>query len=150
MKIFLATSFPARVFAAGKANAATQALVEKILFGLRRAQGHEVFCDIEHENWGVSGELPEDMVQKNLAELESSDVVVFYTQEAPSVAAQFLLGYAVARGKRTILVCKADHQLEIFNQGVVSAGMANFTAYDDAESLMANLTLAVNAANNQE
>ena len=146
-KIFLATSFSGQVDAqSGKVLPELRAFIEALLVALRKDDMAEVFCAAEYEDWMIAGDAPPEVgVQKDLQEIDAADVVVALMHAQLSAGVQFELGYAVAKSKHVILVHHAGQKLTYFNQGAVSSGLITQLAYDNLESLIAQLTIAVHA-----
>jgi nucleoside 2-deoxyribosyltransferase len=145
-RIFLATSFSSQVnYDTGEVYPDFRAGLEKVLQALREQPDIQVFCAIEAENWKITTTPPDEGVQHDLAEIDSSDVLVALIESKPSAGLQFEIGYAVAKGKRVVLAASAGEELAYFNQGVVGAGLVTYVAYDDAQSLVTQLPIAINA-----
>jgi nucleoside 2-deoxyribosyltransferase len=148
-RIFLSTTF------SGQIDPVTFEVVpdfrtalEMILKALRQQPDVEVFCDVEDSGWKMPA-TTENGVMKDIAELESADIVVALMQDKPSAGVQFEIGYAVAKGKKVVLALKAGEELSYFNQGLVSGSLVTYVAYDDVKSLVNQLPIAINAPEDQ-
>lgn len=99
MRIFLSVPFSSQVDASGKVNHTYRASIEKLISALRQA-GHEVFCALEHANWGMSElAVPEEEFKRDLAEIDACDKLVILLEERVSAGVQLENGYAFAKGK---------------------------------------------------
>jgi nucleoside 2-deoxyribosyltransferase len=149
-RIFVGTSFTGQVnYDTGEVVPEFRAGMEKILKALREQPDIEVFCAVEDEGWKITTTPPGEGVAHDLAQLDDSDILVALVESKPSAGLQFEIGYAVAKGKKVVLAAKAGEELAYFNQGVVSSGLVTYVAYDDAQSLVTQLPIAINAPEDQ-
>ena len=146
-QIFLSTSFSGKVDEqTGWIVPEFRAFIEEILVGIRKHEMADAFCAVEHEGWMIANDVPpETGVKQDLEKLDASEALVALVHDKPSVGVQFEIGYAVAQGKQVILAHHADDDLAYFNQGLVSGGYITAVSYDDVESLVQQLTVALHA-----
>lgn len=139
-RLFLAVSFSGKVnYETGEVLPEHRAFVESVLESLRGIGQFTVFCAVEHEGWKIKNEPPEVGVKKDLTEIDASDVFVALVDESPSAGVQFETGYAVAKGKRTIIASDTATKLAYFNEGVTNLGLAEYVLFDHAQSLASSI-----------
>ncbi len=141
-KLFLATSFSGHVnYETGEVNADYRHLVEVVIDTLRTVGGFIVFCAVEHENWIITSDAaPEVGVEKDLGEIDESDVVLALLPTGLiSAGLQYEVGYADAKGKMVILATESGSELAYFNQGAANLGRVAHVEYESPENLVVNI-----------
>jgi nucleoside 2-deoxyribosyltransferase len=146
-KVFLSTSFSGKVDPQSREVLPVfRAAIERVLAGLRKDDMAEVFCAVEDEAWMISNDIPPEIgVKKDIEMVANTDVLVALVESKISAGVQFEIGYAVALGKHVILAHKATEPIAYFNQGAVGAGYMTQLGYDDFDSLLVQLTVAIHA-----
>jgi nucleoside 2-deoxyribosyltransferase len=137
-KLFLATSFSGHVnYETGEVNADYREKIGDVIDALRNVGGFTVFCAVEHENWIMSDEPPEVGVEKDLVEIDESDVVLgLLPAGLISAGLQYEIGYADGKGKQAIIATEPVSELAYFNQGVANLGRVAHIQYDTPETLV--------------
>lgn len=145
-RLFVGTSFSGHVnYETGQVNPDFRKEVEGILGALRDLGKFTVFCAVEHENWIVSDEPPEVGIEKDLKEIDDSDIVlVILPTGLISGGLQYELGHAGAKEKQVFIATDAGAELGYFNQGVVNSNRAQHIIYDGPESLAQQIDQATN------
>ena len=99
MKIFLVVPFSSRVAEGGEVEPSYRKTIEGLIAQLR-AHGRSVFCALEYADWRIGGlTTPEAELGHDLAEIDSSDLLVVLLEERISAGIQLECGYAYAKGK---------------------------------------------------
>jgi len=148
MKIFLSAPFTGKVTNIdGAILPEYRKFIEAILEDLRTDGGHEVFSALEEEDWRLTIKAPAIGVSKDLEEINNADILIAIVDEVPSNGTQFEIGYSVALSKRVILVKPAGQDVTFFNSGVIALDKMTLVQYDSLSNLLAQLTIAVNAPN---
>lgn len=143
--VFLAASFSGQLDpVSGTATSDFKQAIEALVELLRRNH-FRVTCSAETKGWRWDEVPLEKSVQKDLEEIEASDVLLALVEDRPSASVQFETGYAVAQEKQVVLAAQTGHTLSHFDQGAVSAGLVTYVAYDTAEGLVDQLVVALNA-----
>lgn len=141
-RLFLATSFSGHVnYETGEVNPNYREQVEAVIDTLRTVGGFTVFCAVEHENWIIAGDVPPEVgVEKDLAEIDESDVVLALLPTGLiSAGLQYEVGYADAKGKSVVLATESGSELAYFNQGAANLGRVRYVEYDSPANLVANM-----------
>lgn len=141
-RLFLATSFSGHVnYETGEVNPDYRQQVEAVIDSLRTVGGFAVFCAVEHENWIIASDVPPEVgVEKDLAEIDESDVVLALLPTGLiSAGLQYEVGYADAKGKSVVLATETGSELTYFNQGVANLGRVRHVEYDSPANLVANI-----------
>lgn len=147
-KVFLGTAF-----SSGKINEVTgevlpefRMLIERLLATLRELDDVEVFCAVEDENWILSKDPPEIGVAKDIGELDNADIFLAFVEKYPSAGVQFEIGYALAKGKRVLLVARSEEELTYFNKGIIGAGLVTLITYEKNPAVVKDqLAVAISA-----
>jgi hypothetical protein len=145
-RLFLGTSFSGHVnYETGEVNPDYRKKVEDVLAALRTIGHYTVFCAVEHENWVIDKDIPPEVgVQKDLAEIDESDVVLALLPTGLiSGGLQWEMADAARSGKPVLMATEAGSELAYFNQGVVNLGLAAHIEYDSPESLVAQVQAAL-------
>ena len=132
-RLFLATSFSGHVnYETGEVNTDYREKVEAVI---------DTFCAVEHENWIIANDIPPEVgVEKDLAEIDESDVVLALLPTGLiSAGLQYEVGYADAKGKQVVLATESGSELVYFNQGAVNLGRVAHIEYESPENLVANM-----------
>lgn len=141
-RLFLATSFSGHInYETGEVNTDYREKVELVIEALRNAGGFTVFCAIEHENWIIASDIPPEIgVEKDLAEIDESDIVLgLLPTGLISAGLQYEVGYADAKGKQVVLAIESGSELTYFNQGAANLGRVAHIEYESPENLVANM-----------
>jgi nucleoside 2-deoxyribosyltransferase len=134
-KLFLSTSFSSQVdLETGEVHADFRKKIQAIIDELAGA-GFKVFCAVEHEGWVINNQAPEIGINKDLEQIDSSDVFVALLHDSISAGVQFETGYAVGKGKKVFVTTACDDKLAYFNQGAATAGKVTHILYDDPKLL---------------
>jgi len=123
MNIFLSTSFSCKVNDQGEVLPDYKALVQERLQQLR-AQGHTVFCVIEHRNWEILKSASKgDEVGFDVKKIRESDTIVAICGQEISAGLQWECGYMTGLG-RPVYVWPENGQvtLSYWNQGLIDIG----------------------------
>lgn len=143
-KVFLSTAISDKIDDQGNIIPEFRDFIEKLLDGMRKAD-LDVNAAVEYDEWKLDRKAPPELgIQKDIFALDSADVVIALVNDRPSAGVQFEIGYAVAKGKHVILARPTDKQLAYFNQGVIGSGMVTLVSYDDTETLVSQLIVAIN------
>ena len=112
-----------------------------MLKALRDLGGYSVFCAVEHEDWIIANNIPPEVgVEKDLAEIELSDIVLALLPIGlVSAGLQYEIGFADAKGKKVVMATETTSELAYFNQGSVGLGRTAHVVYDSPEALVNNL-----------
>ncbi len=139
-KLFVSTSFSAKVDDAGYVLPTFRAEIESILSELRKTDEFDVYCAVEAEGWKISDVAPEVGVEQDLKEVDKSDAVLVILGDKPSWGVQYELGYAVAKGKPVIAATSNDISLSYFNQGLSNLNQITHIIYGTPRALSMNVT----------
>ena len=132
-RLFLATSFSGHVnYETGEVNPDYREKVEAVIDTLRTVGGFTVFF--------ASDVPPEVGVEKDLAEIDESDVVLALLPTGLiSAGLQYEVGYADAKGKQVVIATESGSELAYFNQGAANLGRVTHVEYASPETLVANI-----------
>jgi nucleoside 2-deoxyribosyltransferase len=148
-KLFLATSFSGQIdYETGQVKPEFRKDIEEIIEALRKVGGFAVFCAVEHEGWIISNDPPEVGVEKDLAEIDDSDVVLGILHDAVSGGVQYEIGYADGRGKSVFVATREGVDLAYFNQGIANLGRVTHLSYESPELLAAQIKEQASAPQN--
>ncbi len=131
MNVFYSYSFSKKVEpSTGQVSASHRSIAEKDITRLRDL-GHEVYCDMEQDDWRLGNTTPPEVVRRVIANINLADVLVARLSEDISAGMQWEIGYALGIGKRAYVL--NDQELSFWNQGLVDAGLVRLLQDDFKE-----------------
>jgi hypothetical protein len=148
-KIFLGTAFSSGKVdeISGEVLPDFRMLVERLLGTLRELEDVNVFCAVEDEHWVLPKDPPEIGIAKDIGKLDDADTFLALVEDHPSAGVQFEIGYALAKGKRVILVARSGAGFTYFNQGLIGAGLVTLITYEENPAAVKDqLAIALSAS----
>ena len=123
MKIFVAASYSSQVnYDTGEVFPEYKAWLEEIL-GQLEAAGHTVICSLREDKYHINDSDPAGAFKLDAESIKNSDALLALLDDHISAGVQTEVGYALALGKRVILIHKPEAKLAYINSAMVKAGL---------------------------
>ncbi len=136
--LFLSVSYSAQVDAQGRILPEYRTGLERTLSIFEDRQ-HKVFCAPREDGWKLNDMSPAEAFLLDVAEIEKSDVFIAFVGNRISDGIQLELGFALAKGKRIILLNQVDETLSYINKGMVESGRAELITFANQDDLAQKL-----------
>jgi hypothetical protein len=116
--IFLSAPFTGVLDSEDRLPRPLRSRIETIVDRLE-AHGWEVFNAHRLESWGASIETPHKALVRDTAAIRQSQQLVAIIGDPPSPGVQLEIGFALAHGKRVLVVCETSETLPFLMRGLI-------------------------------
>ena len=138
MKIFLSVSYSSKVDPTGKVMADYRSELEDVI-SVFEQDDHQVFCAPREDGWKLNDASPAEAFNLDIKTIDDCGIFMAFVGGQVSAGIQLEIGYALAKGKRIVIVSHQKETLSYINKGLVDTNRASLITYDSQHGLVEKL-----------
>lgn len=139
MKIFLATSYTAKIDKNGIVEVSYQNQIKSLLSCLEQ-DGSTAYCAPREDNWQINHNDPVDAFKLDTEKIQDCDLMVAFVElNPPSAGVQFELGLSFALKKPVVLIHHVDDKLPYMNIGFVDSERVSEITFQNPSEIVPQL-----------